>query len=261
MRKEIHFPHSLGLLYSAFTYYTGFKVNSGEYKVMGLAPYGEPEYAQLILDNLIDLKADGSFRARHGYFDYCTGLTMTNERFDTLFGAPRAQTGIAADAEAHGPRGFDPGGIGRSRAAAYPQPRRETGMRESLSRRRRGSQLRRQWQGAARRQISSNIWIQPAAGDAGGALGAALAAYHIHAGQPREPTNRARRHVRRVSRASFSPRRHRTRLRRLARGSRASATRVIVTTAAALADGNAVGWFQGRMEFGPRALGNRSIIG
>ena len=115
---EIHFPHSLGLLYSAFTYYTGFKVNSGEYKVMGLAPYGEPKYAKLIHDNLIDIKADGSFRLNLDYFDYCTGLTMTNERFDELFGGSAAQAREPADAARDGPRRLDPGGDRRDRAAA-----------------------------------------------------------------------------------------------------------------------------------------------
>ena len=121
--RRFTFPHSLGLLYSAFTYYTGFKVNSGEYKVMGLAPYGEPKYAKLILDNLIDLKPDGSFRLDLSYFDYCTGLTMTNERFARLFGGPARKPGPAADAAPHGPRGLDPGGDGGGRAAADAQPR------------------------------------------------------------------------------------------------------------------------------------------
>ena len=116
--KEIHFPHSLGLLYSAFTYYTGFKVNSGEYKLMGLAPYGEPKYAETIFRHLIDLKQDGSFRLDLDYFDYCTGLTMTNQRFHDLFGMPRAEAERAADADAHGRGRVDSGGARRSGAAS-----------------------------------------------------------------------------------------------------------------------------------------------
>ena len=153
--KEIHFPHSLGLLYSAFTYYTGFKVNSGEYKVMGLAPYGEPKYAQTILDHLIDLKADGSFRLNLDYFDYCTGLTMTNARFDALFGGPprkpevrltQRDMDLAASIQAVTEEVVLR--LARSLAA-------ETGMKQSVSRRRRRAQLRRQRQGAARRRSST----------------------------------------------------------------------------------------------------------
>ena len=147
--KEIHFPHSLGLLYSAFTYYTGFKVNSGEYKVMGLAPYGEPKYAQTILDHLIDLKADGSFRLDLDYFDYCTGLTMTNARFDALFGGPPRKPGSVADPARDGPRRLDPGGDRGSGAAARAFARRRDRHEAIVSRRRRRAQLRRQRQAIA----------------------------------------------------------------------------------------------------------------
>ena len=186
--KEIHFPHSLGLLYSAFTYYTGFKVNSGEYKVMGLAPYGEPKYAQAILDNLIDLKADGSFRLDLDYFDYCTGLTMTNARFDALFGGPprkpevwltQREMDLAASIQAVTEEVV----LRLARVA-----RRETGTKKlclaggvALNCVANGKVLR---DGAI-----DEIWIQPAAGDAGGAIGAALAACHQHEKLPRAPTN------------------------------------------------------------------------
>ena len=157
IHKEIHFPHSLGLLYSAFTYYTGFKVNSGEYKLMGLAPYGTPKYEKVIRDNLIDLKPDGSFRLNLDYFNYCTGLTMTNERFDALFGGPprnpetwleQKHMDIAASIQAVS---------GRRRPAPHPQPRGRDRHGESLSCRRRGAQLRRQRQGAARRPLSQHL--------------------------------------------------------------------------------------------------------
>ena len=157
MFQEIHFPHSLGLLYSAFTYYTGFKVNSGEYKVMGLAPYGEPKYAKLILDNLIDLKPDGSFRLDMSYFDYCTGLTMTNDRFAELFGEPvrapdKLLTQFHMDVAASIQAVLDEAVLRLTRSLA-----KETGARESLPRRRRRAQLRRQRQGAARRRIREHL--------------------------------------------------------------------------------------------------------
>ena len=187
LTREIHFPHSLGLLYSAFTYYTGFKVNSGEYKVMGLAPYGEPNYAQTILEHLIDLKEDGSFRLDLDYFDYCTGLTMTNGG-STRCSAAAAQSGeLLTSATWISPPPIQEVTeeivlrLARSLA-------RERPIGKSLPRRRRRAQLRRQRQASARRRFE-NIWIQPAAGDAGGALGAALAAYYQFAGQPRAGTN------------------------------------------------------------------------
>ena len=183
--REIHFPHSIGLLYSAFTYYTGFRVNSGEYKVMGLAPYGEPTYRDLILDNLIDLKEDGTYRLDLDYFDYCTGLTMTNDRFADLFGAPprdpeslltQRDMDLAASIQAVVEEIVLR--LGRSIAA-------ETGERNlclaggvALNCVANGKLLR---DGAF-----ENIWIQPAAGDAGGALGAALTAYYRFLDQPRK---------------------------------------------------------------------------
>jgi carbamoyltransferase len=259
--KEIHFPHSLGLLYSAFTYYTGFKVNSGEYKVMGLAPYGTPRYAQLIYDNLIDLKPDGSFRLNLEYFDYCTGLTMTNARFDRLFGAPprdpaslleQKHMDIAASVQVV----LEEAVLRLTRSLAA-----ETGEENlclaggvALNCVANGKVLR---EGKFR-----NIWIQPAAGDAGGALGAALAAYHIHAGEPRVRPNA----IDGMSGAYLGPEfgAQEIEQRLSAAGARFTTLEradMIDTAAAALADGKAVGWFQGRMEFGPRALGNRSILG
>ena len=188
MRKELHFPHSLGLLYSAFTYYTGFKVNSGEYKVMGLAPYGEPKYAELILDNLIDLKPDGTFRLDQSYFDYCTGLRMTNDKFDALFGGParkpeewlnQRHMDLAASIQAVTEEVV----LRLTRSIAA-----ETGAENlclaggvALNCVANGKVLR---DGKFKR-----IWIQPAAGDAGGALGAALAAYHLHKAGPRRLEN------------------------------------------------------------------------
>ena len=201
--KEIHFPHSLGLLYSAFTYYTGFKVNSGEYKVMGLAPYGEPKYAKLILDNLIDLKPDGSFRLELDYFDYCTGLTMTNGTFDALFGgAPRKPEELLTQ------RHMD-------LAASIQAVTEEVVLRltRSLADEDRAENLCLAG-GVALNCVANGkvlrdgtfeqIWIQPAAGDAGGALGAALAAYHLQRPAAAHAANGAGRHARRLSRAGLT---------------------------------------------------------
>ncbi len=203
VRREIHFPHSLGLLYSAFTYYTGFKVNSGEYKVMGLAPYGEPKYAQRIFDHIIDLKPDGTFRLNLEYFNYCTGLTMTNGRFDELFGGPprkpeawltQREMDFAASIQAVTEEVV----LRLTRSIAA-----ETGARNlclaggvALNCVANGKVLR---DGRFR-----DIWIQPAAGDAGGALGAALVAYHLHKAQPRKAAERVGRpDERRLSRAEL----------------------------------------------------------
>ena len=181
-RREINFPHSIGLLYSAFTYYTGFKVNSGEYKVMGLAPYGEPKYAQTILEHLVDLKEDGSFRLDLDYFDYCTGLTMTNGRFDALFGGkPRDPS------ERLQQRHMD-------LAASVQQVTEEIVLRLTRSLASEGRSENLCLAGGValncvangkilREQTFRNIWVQPAAGDAGGAVGAALAAYYQFAGE------------------------------------------------------------------------------
>ncbi len=258
--EEIHFPHSLGLLYSAFTYYTGFKVNSGEYKVMGLAPYGEPKYTKLILDNLIDLKPDGSFRLDLSYFDYCTGLTMINERFSALFGEPvrapdQPLTNFHMDVAASIQAVLNEVVLRLTRGLA-----KKTGAKNLCLA-----------GGVALNCVANgkvvldgafeNIWIQPAAGDAGGAVGAALAATHIFGDHPRGTNGGDG-----MSGSFLGPSFSQTDIEQRLRSSGAcfatlSEDEVITKTAAALADQQAVGWFQGRMEFGPRALGARSILG
>jgi carbamoyltransferase len=257
---QLDFPHSLGLLYSAFTYYTGFKVNSGEYKLMGLAPYGEPRYVDLILEHLMDLKEDGTFRLNMEYFNYCTGLTMTNKKFDALFGAParKAETEISQremDLAASIQKVTEEVVLRLARTV-----RAETGCRYlclaggvALNCVANGELLRA--------GVFDDIWIQPAAGDAGGALGAALTVWH-------ERHNGART----VNRADsmkgsyLGPRFARADIR--ARLDKIAAVyeeledeQLLPLLADILAAENVVGWFQGRMEFGPRALGGRSIIG
>jgi len=258
--KEIHFPHSLGLLYSALTYYTGFKVNSGEYKVMGLAPYGQPKYANLIKDNLIDIKDDGSFALDMSYFNYCTGLTMTNKKFDALFGGPprkpeshltQREMDLAASVQAVTEEVV----IKLAKDVA-----RSTGEKNlclaggvALNCVANGKLLRE--------NIFEKIWIQPAAGDAGGAVGAALGAYHIMLNQPRTVAGGLDGMKGSYLGPEFSQKDIRDRLTRCGAVFRIlSDEDVIKETAQALADGKAVGWMNGRMEFGPRSLGGRSII-
>jgi carbamoyltransferase len=260
IQKEINFPHSLGLLYAAFTYYTGFKVNSGEYKVMGLAPYGIPKYAQLIYDNLIDLKPDGSFRLNLDYFNYCTGLTMTNERFDALFdGAPRMPAApleqrhmdLAASIQVV----IEEAVLRLSRSLAE-----ETGEANLCLAG--GVALNCVANGKVLRDGKfENIWVQPAAGDSGGALGAALTIYHLYADRPRTVANTPDGMAGSYLGPEFDDGETQTRLK--AAGARYAILprdQLLDRTAHALAHGKAVGWFQGRMEFGPRALGNRSIL-
>jgi len=258
--QEIHFPHSLGLLYSAVTYYTGFKVNSGEYKVMGLAPYGQPKYAQLILDHLIDLKPDGSFRLDLSYFDYCTGLTMTNERFAKLFGQPvrapdQLLTPFHMDVAASIQAVLDEAVLRLTRSLAG-----KTGMRNLCLAG--GVALNCVANGKVLRDGKfDHIWIQPAAGDAGGAVGAALAAFHQFKGEPRSVAAGDA-----MSGAFLGPEFSQDQIERrlTAAGARFSVLdkdEMIQATAKALSDQLAVGWFQGRMEFGPRSLGARSILG
>jgi carbamoyltransferase len=259
--KELHFPHSLGLLYSAFTYYIGFKVNSGEYKVMGLAPYGEARFAQKILDHIIELKPDGSFWLDQSYFDYCTGLTMTNAKFGALFGEPvrapgQLLTGFHTDIAASIQAVTEEAMLRLTRSIAA-----ETGAKNlclaggvALNCVANGKVLR---DGAF-----ENIWIQPAAGDAGGALGAALVASHMLEGQPRCAT--AGRDAMQGSYLGPGFEQAETERRLLATGARfkvLSDDELIDVTAQGLVEGKAVGWMQGRMEFGPRALGARSILG
>jgi carbamoyltransferase len=258
--QEIHFPHSLGLLYSAATYYTGFKVNSGEYKVMGLAPYGEPKYTKLILDHLIDLKPDGSFRLDMSYFDYCTGFTMTNDRFAKLFGQPvrspdQLLTPFHMDVAASIQAVLDEAVLRLTRSLA-----KQTGSRNLCLAG--GVALNCVANGKVLRDGQfDNIWIQPAAGDAGGAVGAALAAYHIFKEQPRKTDGADG-----MSGAFLGPGFSQADIERrlTAAGARFAVSaeeEMIEITARALAEEKAVGWFQGRMEFGPRSLGARSILG
>ena len=259
--KEIHFPHSLGLLYSAFTYYTGFKVNSGEYKLMGLAPYGEPKFAGRILDQLIDLKPDGSFRLNLAYFDYCTGLRMTNARFDELFGGPprdpderltQRHMDIAASIQAV----TDEAVLRLTRAIAA-----ETGLPNLCLAG--GVALNCVTNGRVLRDGRfTRLWIQPAAGDAGGALGAALCGYHLFKAQPRTHPNPLDAMEGSYLGPWFAQEDVERRLKQLgAVYSVLPDQELIGATVGALVDGRAVGWFQGRMEFGPRALGARSILG
>ncbi|MEL6961585.1 MAG: carbamoyltransferase [Pseudomonadota bacterium] len=261
MLKEIHFPHSLGLLYSAFTYYTGFKVNSGEYKIMGLAPYGEPKFADVIYDHLIDLKEDGTFRLDQQYFDYCTGLTMTNKRFDALFGGPprtpeervtQREMDLAASVQAVTEEVM----LRLTRSI-----QKETGSKNlclaggvALNCVANGKVLR---DGAFQ-----NIWIQPASGDAGGALGAALTGYHGFQRQPRRLNGAMDGMKGSYLGPAYSQDDIEADLKEAgAVFTSLSQDEMIATAAKALASGKAVGWFQGRMEFGPRALGGRSILG
>jgi carbamoyltransferase len=259
--KEIQFPHSLGLLYSAFTYYTGFKVNSGEYKVMGLAPYGEPCYAGLIKEELVDIKDDGSFRLNMEYFDYCTGLTMTNEKFDKLFGAParkpedkltQREMDLAASVQAVTEE------IVLKLAEGIA---RETGEKNlclaggvALNCVANGKLLRRKY--------FDRLWMQPAAGDAGGALGAAMVAYHLYNGKEKAAVQG----MDGMRGGYLGPQFASDEIQRRLNAAGAvfevlDDASLIEECAEALAQGKALGWFQGRMEFGPRALGGRSILG
>jgi len=259
VRKEIHFPHSLGLLYSAFTYYTGFKVNSGEYKVMGLAPYGEPKYVAKIFEHLVDLKADGSFRLDLSYFDYCAGLTMTNAKFDALFGGPPRKpeellTQHHMDLTASLQAATEEVVLRLTRSL-----RKETGIKNLCLAG--GVALNCVANGKVLRDGQfEQIYIQPAAGDAGGALGAALVGYHLQLGQQRRVNGDAMRGS--YLGPAFAQADIEARLKSCgARFERLEDAALLSSCAADLAQGKALGWFQGRMEFGPRALGNRSVLG
>ncbi|MEE3227699.1 MAG: carbamoyltransferase N-terminal domain-containing protein, partial [Chloroflexota bacterium] len=260
VHKEIHFPHSLGLLYSAFTYYTGFKVNSGEYKVMGLAPYGEPKYANLIKKHLIDIADDGSFQLDMSYFGYCTDLRMTNAKFAKLFG------GIARQSESQlTQREMD-------LAASIQQVSEEIIVKLAQGVKKESGAKNLCLAGGValncvangillREKIFDDIWIQPAAGDAGGALGAALAAYHIMLDQPRSSFAGRDRMRGSFLGPEFSREQINEQLTKCgAVFYEVQEEELIQQTAKALEEGKAVGWMNGRMEFGPRALGARSII-
>jgi carbamoyltransferase len=260
--KELQFPHSLGLLYSAFTYYTGFRVNSGEYKVMGLAPYGEPRFADTILDNLVHVNGDGTFHLDQRYFNYISGLTMTSPAFDRLFGGPPrkpedrlTQREMDLAASIQKVTEFIILRLARS-------IREETGERNLCLAG--GVALNCVANGKLLREgIFDNIWVQPAAGDAGGALGAALAAWHQYHDQPRTiRQDGSDTMAGSYLGPSFSQEETASRLKEAgANFDVCEEAAVIERTADALAQGNAVGWMQGRMEFGPRALGGRSILG
>lgn len=257
---EIDFPHSLGLLYSAFTYYTGFKVNSGEYKVMGLAPYGEPRYTDLILDKLLDLKPDGTFRLNTGFFNYTTGLTMTNRRFDALFGGPprKSESPITQ-------REMDLAASIQSVTEEIVMRLARTAVADTQAEYlclAGGVALNCVANGKLLRSgLFRDIWVQPASGDAGGALGAALAAWHEHRGAPRRGRESdAMRGA--LLGPEFSPDEIRHELERVGAVYEVlESDDLLRHVSGLLASGAVVGWFQGRMEFGPRALGNRSILG
>lgn len=259
--RELHFPHSLGLLYSAFTYYCGFRVNDGEYKLMGLAPYGEPRYADLIRQHLVDIAEDGSFRLDMRYFNYCTGMTMTSRRFHRLFGrGPRAPESEITQ-------------LDMDLACSIQQVTEEILLKLARSLRQEygidrlclagGVALNCVANGALRRAaIFEHLWIQPAAGDAGGALGAALVGHHLYHQRPRvqHPGPDG------MQGCYLGPAFGNKAIERALEQSGLEYAwmdddRLIETAARALADEKVIGWFQGRMEFGPRALGNRSILG
>jgi len=263
IQKEQHFPHSLGLLYSAFTYYCGFKVNSGEYKLMGLAPYGEPKYTQLIIDELMDLKEDGTFRLNMKYFDYCTGLRMTNKKFDQIFGQAVRQSESEQFSQFH-----------MDIAASIQAVTEEVMLRMTRSLAKEyglenlclagGVALNCVANGKVLRDKAfKNIWVQPAAGDAGGALGAALIGWYMHHdGQRKVEDNSQDAMSGSYLGPSFTQTDTEHRLTKVnAVYDVLEDEALFDTVATALKDEKAVGWMQGRMEFGPRALGGRSILG
>ena len=261
MKKEIHFPHSLGLLYSAFTYYTGFKVNSGEYKLMGLAPYGEPKYYNQIKDNLIDIKNDGSFRLNQDFFNYATGLTMTNDKFHNLFGKKPRNSKEDKITQFH-----------MDIAASIQKVTEDIMLSLAISLRQEfnipnlclagGVALNCVANGKIlKEKIFDNIWIQPAAGDAGGSLGAALAFWHIEQNKERKISNTDDMQGSYLG-PQYSQQEVERKLNDLgAKFEILNEENLINRVTEDLSKGNVIGWFQGRMEFGPRALGARSIIG
>ena len=261
MKKEIHFPHSLGLLYSAFTYYTGFKVNSGEYKLMGLAPYGEPKYYNQIKDNLIDIKNDGSFRLNQDFFNYATGLTMTNDKFHNLFGKRPRNSKEDKITQFH-----------MDIAASIQKVTEDIMLSLAISLRQEfnipnlclagGVALNCVANGKIlKEKIFDNIWIQPAAGDAGGSLGAALAFWHIEQNKERKISNTDDMQGSYLG-PQYSQQEVEKKLNDLgAKFEILNEENLINRVTEDLSKGNVIGWFQGRMEFGPRALGARSIIG
>lgn len=263
--KELHFPHSLGLLYSAFTYYTGFRVNSGEYKVMGLAPYGEPRYVRQILDELIDLREDGSLRLNMKYFDFAAGLTMTNAKFDELFGGrPRQAEAELTQREMDLARSVqDVTEEAMLRMARHAH--KETGERNLCLAG--GVALNCVGNGRILREGPfENVWIQPAAGDAGGSLGAALSVWYQYLGNARNVGEVCSPHADGMRGSYLGPSFDADEIAAFLDAAGASYRRVAPADLAGavariLSEEKVVGWFQGRMEFGPRALGARSILG
>ena len=259
--REIRFPHSLGLLYSAFTYYCGFKVNSGEFEVMGLAPYGEARFADVIKDNLIDIKEDGSFRLNLEYFEYCTGLTMTNGNFERLFGGParkpeqrltQREMDLAASIQAVTEEVMLKLALGVAKETGEKNLCLAGGV--ALNCAANGRLLRKRY--------FERLWLQPAAGDAGGALGAALVAYHLFKSQPRSLTEKQDAMRGGYLGPQFTQSDIEARLRRVGAVFEVlQENQLLDKCATSLAEGKALGWFQGRMEFGPLALGARSILG
>ncbi len=259
--KEIQFPHSLGLLYSAFTYYAGFKVNSGEYKLMGLAPYGEPKYKDLILNNLIDIKDDGSFRLDMSYFNYMTGLTMINKKFEKLFGEPARKAEIDKITQFH----MDiAASIQIVLEIVINKITKHTAEQYNIKNLclAGGVALNCVANGKILKSKSfENIWVQPAAGDAGGALGAALSIWYSMLGNARVTNNNSDNMKGSYLGPEFSSDEIESSLINLgAKFKKFDMKTIIEMTSESLSEGKAVGWFQGRMEFGPRALGNRSIL-
>jgi len=261
IKKEIHFPHSLGLLYSAFTYYTGFKVNSGEYKLMGLAPYGEPIYEDKIVKNLIDIKKDGSFWLNQDYFNYATGLTMTNDKFDSLFGQKARDSKKEKLTQFH----MDIAAsiqkvtedimikIAKSLKEEFNIPNLCLAGGVALNCVANGKILKE--------KIFDNIWVQPAAGDAGGSLGAALALWHIDQKNPRKINPKDSMQGSYLG-PEYSQAEIEKELEKIGAIYQIKTEEdLIECTAEDLSKGEVIGWFQGRMEFGPRALGGRSILG
>ena len=258
--KEIHFPHSIGLLYSAFTYYTGFKVNSGEYKVMGLAPYGEPKYKEIIMDKLVDIKEDGTFRLNMDYFDYATGLTMTNRKFSSLFGQPVRNPNKDLITQFHMDIASSVQSVTEDIVLKLAKSIKQDNGSNNLCMAG-GVALNCVANGKIlKKEIFKNIWIQPAAGDAGGALGAALAFWYSELKKERITSQDDQMKGSYLG-PSFNEDEIEKSLKRLgATYIKYSEDEMLQITAEELSKRKTIGWFQGKMEFGPRALGARSII-
>ena len=262
IKKEIHYPHSLGLLYSAFTYYTGFKVNSGEYKLMGLAPYGKPKYKKIIEENLVDTKQDGSFWLDQRFFNYSTDFTMINSKFEKLFGKKRRVPERDKIEQFHMDIAASIQSFTEDIMLKLSRAIRDEFAIENLCLAG-GVALNCVANGKIlKEKIFKNIWVQPAAGDAGGALGAALSVWHLHLNKDREQSK----YDDDMLGSYLGPNYKQDEIEQSLKNIKANfevynQENLIEKTAVAISNGKAVGWFQGRMEFGPRALGNRSILG